>query len=101
MAAMQHTSAVASVEVANRLRDQSLAGDLVAGDRLPTEAELCERFEVSRSTMREALRMLASRGLVTIKRGVGGGTSVAHIRHEDATRMLRESMLLLAHAEGA
>lgn len=92
---------VAYLEVANRLRDQILAGELSAGDRLPTEAELCERFGVSRSTIREALRMLSSQRLVATRRGVGGGSSVARIRHDDVTDMLRDSIELLAHTEGA
>lgn len=92
---------VAYLEVANRLRDQILAGELSAGDRLPTEAELCERFGVSRSTIREALRMLSSQRLVTTSRGVGGGSSVAAIRHDDVTEMLRDSIVLLGHTQGA
>jgi GntR family transcriptional repressor for pyruvate dehydrogenase complex len=92
---------IAYLEVATRLRDQILAGELSAGDRLPTEAELCERFGVSRSTIREALRMLSSQRLVTTSRGVGGGSSVAQIRHDDVTEMLRDSILLLANTEGA
>lgn len=92
---------VAYLEVATRLRDQILAGELLAGDRLPTEAELCERFGVSRSTIREALRMLSSQRLVTTSRGVNGGSSVAAIRANDVTEMLRDSIVLLAQTEGA
>ena len=92
---------VAYLEVANTLRDQILAGELSAGDRLPTEAELCEHFGVSRSTIREALRMLSSQRLVATRRGVGGGSSVAQIRHDDVTDMLRDSIELLALTEGA
>jgi len=92
---------VAYLEVANRLREQILAGHLSAGDRLPTEAELCDRFGVSRSTIREALRMLSSQRLVKTSRGVGGGSSVAHIRHDDVTDLLRDSIVLLTQTEGA
>ena len=92
---------VAYLEVATRLREQILAGELSAGDRLPTEAELCERFGVSRSTIREALRMLSSQRLVTTSRGVGGGSSVAQIQHDDVSDMLRDSIVLLTHGQGA
>lgn len=46
------------------------------GDRLPNEAELAERFAVSRPTIREALRVLEYSGLVTIRRGRNGGTFI-------------------------
>ena len=94
-------SRVAYLQVASQLREQILAGELPAGDRLPTEAELCQRFGVSRSTIREALRMLSSQRLVATRRGVGGGSSVAQLRHDDVTDMLRESIELLANTEGA
>jgi GntR family transcriptional repressor for pyruvate dehydrogenase complex len=41
------------------------------GDKLPGEMELAEKFGVSRTAVREALRMLAGRGLVSIQRGSG------------------------------
>jgi DNA-binding FadR family transcriptional regulator len=63
--------------VADDLRSQITSGQLRPGDRLPTEPELCARCGVSRSTVREALRLLSSQRLIVTTRGVTGGSFVA------------------------
>ena len=46
------------------------------GEKIPSERELVEQFQVSRVTIREALRNLQSSGLITIKRGINAGAYV-------------------------
>src|SRR3954466_7448759 len=50
-------------QVAHHLREQILTGELAPGTPLPSERELCERFGVGRTTIREALRSLQTKGL--------------------------------------
>jgi DNA-binding FadR family transcriptional regulator len=62
---------------------------LVAGDRLPPERELAALLDVSRPTVREALRMLAESGYVGIRRGASGGAFVLP-RHRGGAERARE-----------
>lgn len=66
------------VIVADQLRRQILSGELAEGDRLPVEEELTAQFGVARTTLREALRVLESQGLIAIRRGRTGGPIVTH-----------------------
>jgi len=54
------------LELVGRLRPLIISGELVPGTKVP-EKELCERFGVSRTPMREALKVLASDGFVRLK----------------------------------
>lgn len=56
-------------EIAGYLR--SLIAKAAPGDRLPSEAELCERFEVSRMTARQAMQVVAAEGGIERRRGAG------------------------------
>ncbi|MDN2496781.1 MULTISPECIES: FadR/GntR family transcriptional regulator [Nocardia] len=62
--------------VAMRLRSKIVHGELVAGDVLPTEAQLMEQFGVSRPTLREAIRILEAESLISSRRGTRGGAQV-------------------------
>ncbi|WP_272002476.1 GntR family transcriptional regulator [Roseovarius sp. ZX-A-9] len=53
-------------ELVERLQQLIISGDLAPGTKVP-EKELCERFDVSRTPMREALKVLASDGLVRLE----------------------------------
>ncbi|MFI7875032.1 MULTISPECIES: GntR family transcriptional regulator [unclassified Streptomyces] len=56
---------LSSQEIAEALRERIRGGDLKAGDRLPTQAELAEEFGVERGAVRQALRALQEDGLLT------------------------------------
>jgi DNA-binding GntR family transcriptional regulator len=58
-------------QLARILRDQIQAGELRAGEALPSEASLSQRFGVGRDAVRDALAMLRSEGLVITTRGIG------------------------------
>jgi DNA-binding FadR family transcriptional regulator len=62
--------------IAANIRGQIASGELAIGDRLPTEDELTEQYGIARTTLREALRILESQGLIRIRRGRGGGATV-------------------------
>jgi GntR family transcriptional repressor for pyruvate dehydrogenase complex len=80
--------------VADRIRRQIVRGELVQGQRLPPEEELTAQFGVARTTLREALRVLESQGLVTIRRGRGGGPTVTHPDLEPVSTALATSLQL-------
>lgn len=66
----------AAETVAEQIRSQIATGQLMPGDRLPPERALLEAYAVARPTMRGALRLLESDGLVSIERGIKGGARV-------------------------
>ena len=75
--------------VAVQIEQRILAGELRSGDRLPTERELAEQFQVSRTAVREALKILAQKGLVDMR--PGRGTMVI----DGANEALRHSLGLV------
>jgi GntR family transcriptional repressor for pyruvate dehydrogenase complex len=80
-------------QVAEQLLGQIGARHLVSGDPLPSERELTETFQVGRSSIREALRMLESQGVIT---SVNGGTFVV----ADAANPLNSSLQLVFALDG-
>ncbi len=86
-------------QVADQLRDRILDGSLRSGDRLPTELDLADIFGVSRSTVREALRVLASRDLIYTTRGTTGGTFVSRVQFDKVSDYLETSLGLMSGTE--
>lgn len=65
------TSDKISTEIVSTIKNKLLDGTLKNGDKLPTEAELVEQLGVSRTPLREAIKVLESIGVIQIKRGEG------------------------------
>jgi DNA-binding FadR family transcriptional regulator len=86
--------------LADELRDDITSGRLRPGERLPPEPELCVRTGVSRSTVREALRLLSSQHLIVTTRGVTGGSFVAHPDAKQLSEALSTGLTLLTNSAG-
>ena len=67
--------------VRTELKRAILGGEFDVGSKLPNEDRLCERFGVSRVTVREALRVLEAGGLIDVRVGARGGAFVTSPTH--------------------
>jgi len=96
-------------QVVAQIKDLILSGTFQPGDKLPSELELEKQLEVSRSSIREALRVLEYEGLVEVRRG--SGTYIApyskqkgHIEVakwlEQREEILKELLQVREHLEG-
>jgi GntR family transcriptional repressor for pyruvate dehydrogenase complex len=83
-------------DLANRLRRSILADGLKAGDPLPAEAELIERYGLSRATVREAIRILDAEGFIEVRIGRNGGIVVAEPEPERLGEWLATQLALRA-----
>jgi DNA-binding FadR family transcriptional regulator len=75
-------------DVVDQIQEAIVAGRLKAGDQLPAERELKDQFNVSRGTLREALRVLEQKGLIEIRTGVSGGSIVRGVTIEQMSESL-------------
>ncbi len=62
--------------ISEKLRRRIVLGELKAGDALPSEADMMSEFNVSRSSLREAFRVLEAESLIEVKRGAHGGARI-------------------------
>lgn len=83
--------------VAGRIRKAIITGELQAGDNLPPEAQLIAKFEVSRPTLREAIRILESENLILISRGARRGATIL----QPTADMISRSAGVALQAHGA
>ena len=64
-------------EAAEQIADKVRAGELRSGDKLPPERDLAVTMEISRPTLREAVKVLVDAAVLEVRRGPGGGMFVA------------------------
>src|SRR5467141_1192806 len=85
-------------QIVQQVEESILKGDLKAGDQLPAERELAQRFGVSRTAVREAVKALREKGLVEAYSGRGtfitDGTS-------QAVRQSLDLMVKIGQPEGS
>jgi len=82
-------------DVVEQIQEAIFDGRLETGQTLPAERELKAMFNISRGTLREALRVLEQKGLIEIKLGVGGGSIVKTVD----TEQISESLGLLIRSQ--
>ena len=68
-----------SEEVLSQLKESILLGKFKSGEKLPSERELTEEFQVSRGVIREAIRILEMSGFVVLRQGPTGGAFVTDL----------------------
>ncbi len=72
-----------SEEVAEQLKQSILSGEFGPGDKLPSERELMEEFQVSRVAVREALRFIEKSGFIETRQGANGGAFIIELSFEN------------------
>ena len=86
-------------QVADQLRELILSGTITPGQRLPNEASLGVQFGVSRATVREALRVLATQNLIRTTKGATGGSFVILPTADHISDFLSSNISLLSQTE--
>ena len=75
-------------QVAEAIKSWVMENGWGPGVRLPSEADLIDRFAMAKGTIREAIRILEAQGLVKSRTGPGGGVFVHQVSEERATALL-------------
>lgn len=87
-------------QIGDQLRELIINGTLRPGQRLPREHELASQFGVSRTTVREALRLLSAEGLIRTAKGAAGGSFVTRPTADHVSEFVSANLALLANSEG-
>ncbi|MET0886832.1 MAG: FCD domain-containing protein [Mycetocola sp.] len=82
-------------QAASQLEALIVSGSIKPGERLPVESDLIVALGVSRSTVREALRVLSTQGLIRTVRGVNGGNFVSDVNIDAVGEFLESRLGLL------
>jgi GntR family transcriptional regulator len=82
-------------QIASALRAEILSGALAPGAELPTEAQLAQRFQVNRTTIRRALDVLRAEGRIVSRRGAG-----SFVREQAVLRRLTSDLLVRSDRRG-
>lgn len=86
----------AYIQLANILRNQISSGTFLPGKQLPSEAQLCSRYEVSPMTVRRTINLLIEQGVVSTTQGLG--TFVKPLELGSSTFHLRELLNLFENS---
>lgn len=84
--------------VADVLRKRIVTGELADGSMLPKQEELIDEFNVSKPSVREALRILETEGLITVLRGNTGG-AIVHVPENSSAAYMLGLVLQSKHVE--
>ncbi|MEV6344012.1 GntR family transcriptional regulator [Actinoplanes sp. NPDC051851] len=79
-------------QLSRRMEESIERGEMVPGERLPTEIELAAALEISRPTIRRAIEELVDKGLLTRKRGVGTRVTDVQVRRRVALTSLHDDL---------
>ena len=82
-----------SEEVLSQLKESILLGQFKSGEKLPSERELTEQFQVSRGVIREAIRALEITGFVTLRQGPTGGAFVTDLSFDHVSNAFLDLFL--------
>jgi DNA-binding FadR family transcriptional regulator len=82
-------------QIAENIRNAIIEGSLKVDEQLPTEEVLAKKFNVSRPTIREALKRLAAQNLIRSRRGPTGGTFVKRPSQEELRSSLTGATMLM------
>ncbi|SMC52596.1 GntR family transcriptional regulator [Kibdelosporangium aridum] len=97
---MSEGAGVASQRIADQLRERILTGQLAPGTRI-IQDELAEQLQTSRLPVREALRIVASQGLITLRANQGAWVTRMDMRECDLIYRMRERLEPLLLTESA